>query len=92
MNLNVFRVLADLAHISSKCILIWAIHRNSSSEGMELQPLLLHILPRVSVKLTLLTRRIAPHTDFVRFCFPDQISRPLPSLAMDIRPRIQRIL
>ncbi|KUL88465.1 hypothetical protein ZTR_05441 [Talaromyces verruculosus] len=36
MNLNIFRVLADLAHISSKCILIWAIHRNSSSEGVSL--------------------------------------------------------
>ena len=35
MSMNFFRVLADLAHISSKCILIWAIHRNSSSEGME---------------------------------------------------------
>lgn len=33
MNVNVFRILADLAHISSKCILIWAIHWNSSSEG-----------------------------------------------------------
>lgn len=34
MKLNVFHVLADLAHISSKCILIWAIHRNRSAEGM----------------------------------------------------------
>lgn len=34
MNLNIFRVLADLCHISSKCILIYAIHHNRSSEGM----------------------------------------------------------
>ncbi|EEA21753.1 hypothetical protein TMatcc_008825 [Talaromyces marneffei ATCC 18224] len=36
MSMNVFRLLADLAHISSKCILIWAIHRNNSSEGVSL--------------------------------------------------------
>ncbi|QKX53532.1 uncharacterized protein TRUGW13939_00611 [Talaromyces rugulosus] len=34
--MNVFRILADVAHISSKCILIWAIHWNRSSEGVSL--------------------------------------------------------
>lgn len=34
MNLNIFRLLGDISHISSKCILIWAIHRNKSAEGM----------------------------------------------------------
>ena len=33
MQLNVFRLLGDLAHISSKCILIFAIQRNKSAEG-----------------------------------------------------------
>lgn len=31
--MNVFRILADLSHIASKCILIWAIHSNKSAEG-----------------------------------------------------------
>ncbi|KAF9049662.1 hypothetical protein BDZ89DRAFT_1154510 [Hymenopellis radicata] len=32
--MNIFRLTGDLAHISSKCILIWAIHRNKSAEGI----------------------------------------------------------
>lgn len=36
MNLNFFRLVGDLSHISSKCILIWAIHRNKSAEGVSL--------------------------------------------------------
>lgn len=38
MNKNIFRILGDLSHISSKCILIWAIHRNKSAEGTVLPP------------------------------------------------------
>ncbi|KAL5596554.1 uncharacterized protein BROUX77_007238 [Berkeleyomyces rouxiae] len=33
---NLFRILGDLSHASSKCILITAIHRNSSAEGVSL--------------------------------------------------------
>ncbi|KAK0655778.1 ER lumen protein retaining receptor-domain-containing protein [Cercophora newfieldiana] len=33
---NVFRIIADLSHISSKCILIFSIHRNRSAEGVSL--------------------------------------------------------
>ncbi|KAL2013034.1 hypothetical protein VTN00DRAFT_559 [Thermoascus crustaceus] len=36
MIFNIFRILADLSHATSKCILIWAIHRNKSSEGVSL--------------------------------------------------------
>ncbi|KAF8917104.1 ER lumen protein retaining receptor-domain-containing protein [Mucidula mucida] len=32
--MNLFRLIGDLAHISSKCILVWAIHRNKSAEGI----------------------------------------------------------
>lgn len=35
MNMNIFRLLGDISHISSKCILIWAIHRNKSAEGRD---------------------------------------------------------
>lgn len=30
---NVFRILGDVSHTLSKCILIWAIHSNKSAEG-----------------------------------------------------------
>jgi hypothetical protein len=30
----VFRILGDISHILSKCILIFAIHRNRSAEGL----------------------------------------------------------
>ncbi|KAF7376755.1 Protein-ER retention receptor [Mycena sanguinolenta] len=32
--MNIFRLLGDLAHVASKCILIWSIHRNKSAEGI----------------------------------------------------------
>ncbi|KAH0557121.1 hypothetical protein GP486_005091 [Trichoglossum hirsutum] len=34
--MNVFRILADVSHLLSKCILIWAIHWNKSAEGVSL--------------------------------------------------------
>ncbi|KAF3222733.1 hypothetical protein TWF192_008776 [Orbilia oligospora] len=36
MGLNAFRIIADLSHLSSKLILIWAIHSNRSAEGVSL--------------------------------------------------------
>lgn len=33
---NIFRILGDLSHILSKCILIFAIHRNRSAEGVSM--------------------------------------------------------
>jgi len=43
-HLNLFRVLGDVAHTASKCILIFAIHRNRSAEGVSLLTQLLYIL------------------------------------------------
>ncbi|KAI9669270.1 MAG: hypothetical protein M1829_005148 [Trizodia sp. TS-e1964] len=34
--MNVFRILGDVSHTLSKCILIWAIHSNKSAEGVSL--------------------------------------------------------
>ncbi|KAL9116912.1 MAG: hypothetical protein Q9187_006557 [Circinaria calcarea] len=34
--MNVFRILGDVSHTISKCILIWAIHTNRSAEGVSL--------------------------------------------------------
>ncbi|GAB7341609.1 hypothetical protein MBLNU457_7811t3 [Dothideomycetes sp. NU457] len=41
---NVFRVLGDVLHTSSKFILIWAIHRNKSAEGVSLITQALYLL------------------------------------------------
>ncbi|KAJ5921417.1 hypothetical protein N7466_009743 [Penicillium verhagenii] len=42
MGWNVFRYLADISHLASICILIWAIHRNKSAEGVSLLTQLLY--------------------------------------------------
>ncbi|KAK0391728.1 hypothetical protein NLU13_1227 [Sarocladium strictum] len=41
---NIFRIIGDLSHASSKCILIFAIHRNRSAEGVSLITQLLYAL------------------------------------------------
>ncbi|KAK7984996.1 ER lumen protein retaining receptor [Apiospora saccharicola] len=33
---NIFRILGDCSHLASKCILMYAIHRNRSSEGVSM--------------------------------------------------------
>ena len=42
--MNIFRILGDLSHTASKCILMYAIHRNKSAEGVSLLTQLLYIL------------------------------------------------
>ncbi|KAL4921047.1 ER lumen protein retaining receptor-domain-containing protein [Aspergillus aurantiobrunneus] len=44
MILTVPRVLADITHLSSKCVLIWTIHRNRSAEGVSLLTQMLYTL------------------------------------------------
>ncbi|KAG7292953.1 hypothetical protein NEMBOFW57_002998 [Staphylotrichum longicolle] len=41
---QVFRIAADLSHITAKCILIFSIHRNRSSEGVSLLTQLFYAL------------------------------------------------
>ncbi|EEU34267.1 uncharacterized protein NECHADRAFT_105438 [Fusarium vanettenii 77-13-4] len=41
---NLFRILGDLSHALSKCILIFAIHRNRSAEGVSLITQILYAL------------------------------------------------
>lgn len=38
MKFNVFHILGDVSHTTSKLILIWAIHSNSSAEGKPTPP------------------------------------------------------
>ncbi|KAF2767790.1 hypothetical protein EJ03DRAFT_140107 [Teratosphaeria nubilosa] len=42
-NMNVFRIAGDVSHTASKCILIGAMHRNGSAEGVSLLTQLLYI-------------------------------------------------
>lgn len=51
--MNVFRLLGDLSHISSKCILMWAIHRNKSAEGVSLLTQMLYAVVFVTRYLDL---------------------------------------
>ncbi|KAF2006380.1 hypothetical protein P154DRAFT_518000 [Amniculicola lignicola CBS 123094] len=44
MRFNVFRILGDVSHATSKLILIWAIHSNSSAEGVSLLTQVLYAL------------------------------------------------
>lgn len=30
---NVFRILGDVSHLGSICVLLWAMHKNKSAEG-----------------------------------------------------------
>ncbi|KAK4105589.1 hypothetical protein N658DRAFT_513004 [Parathielavia hyrcaniae] len=48
MGWTLFRIAADLCHITSKCILIFSIHRNRSSEGVSLLTQLFYALVFVS--------------------------------------------
>ncbi|KAL2432895.1 ER lumen protein-retaining receptor [Exophiala dermatitidis] len=43
MYMNVFRILGDVSHTASKCILIYAIHSNKSAEGVSLLTQILYI-------------------------------------------------
>ncbi|KAL9000955.1 MAG: hypothetical protein Q9169_000439 [Polycauliona sp. 2 TL-2023] len=51
---NVFRILGDLSHTVSKCILIWAIHANKSAEGVSLITQILYAIVFCSRYLDLL--------------------------------------
>jgi len=42
--MNIFRIVGDVSHGVSKCILIWAIHNNKSAEGVSLLTQLLYTL------------------------------------------------
>ncbi|KAL2158060.1 hypothetical protein VTH06DRAFT_4870 [Thermothelomyces fergusii] len=41
---TIFRIAADLSHITAKCILVFSIHRNRSSEGVSLLTQLFYAL------------------------------------------------
>ncbi|KAJ7908875.1 ER lumen protein retaining receptor-domain-containing protein [Mycena leptocephala] len=57
--MNIFRLLGDLAHMSSKGILIWSIHRNKSAEGISLLTQAMYALVFVTRYLDLVDRFIS---------------------------------
>ncbi|KAF2720904.1 hypothetical protein K431DRAFT_303955 [Polychaeton citri CBS 116435] len=54
---DLFQIIADLSHTSSKLILIFAIHRNRSAEGVSLLTQLLYVLVFITRYLDLLSPR-----------------------------------
>ena len=73
LNMNVFRILGDLSHTASKCILIWAIHDNHSAEGKRLRPWLMDSADDD------LIRCILDHSDALR-C---RLHHPIPRSLLD---------
>ncbi|PYH40936.1 ER lumen protein-retaining receptor [Aspergillus saccharolyticus JOP 1030-1] len=53
LNMNLFRALGDFSHLGSKCVLIWAIHRNQSAEGVSLLTQMLYAMVFVTRYLDL---------------------------------------
>ncbi|KAE8450676.1 hypothetical protein EG329_006021 [Mollisiaceae sp. DMI_Dod_QoI] len=53
VSMNIFRILGDVSHTLSKCILIFAIHRNHSTEGVSLITQALYCLVFISRYLNL---------------------------------------
>lgn len=71
--MNAFRILGDLSHTASKCILIWAIHNNQSAEGNRLRPQLMDSADDFVV------RCILDHPDALRW----RLHHPLPRSLLD---------
>ncbi|KAL1304046.1 hypothetical protein AAFC00_000483 [Neodothiora populina] len=65
IHFNIFRILGDVSHTVSKCILIWSIHSNTSAEGVSLITQILYILVFCSRYLDLLWS--APFHSFESF-------------------------
>ena len=70
VNMNVFRILGDVSHTASKCILIWAIHANKSAEGSHVRSWL--IFP---ANMSLI-RCFIDYADALRCCLCHPLPRP----------------
>lgn len=60
-NMNVFRILGDVSHTISKCILIWAIHTNRSAEGKKSKHLhtdFRMLIARIGAGVSLITQAL----------------------------------
>ncbi|KAJ6456496.1 ER lumen protein retaining receptor-domain-containing protein [Mycena sanguinolenta] len=57
--MNIFRLLGDMAHVVSKCILIWSIHKNKSAEGISFLTQAMYALVFVTRYLDLVFRFVS---------------------------------
>ena len=73
--MNIFRILGDLSHTASKCILIWAIHTNQSAEGMVTQRALVNSADQSP------SRRVIDNPNALRCRLSDTLFGPLLGLA-----------
>lgn len=75
---NIFRILADVSHTLSKCILVLAIHANRSAEGEQLPD-----FNQIQQSLSII-RRVPNHPDILLGSF----LRALPSASTmaELRP------
>ena len=69
--MNVFRILGDVSHTASKCILIWAIHSNRSAEGIHLPSCLMNSADDRSF------RCVIDYPGALRWCLHHTIPRSL---------------
>lgn len=84
--MNVFRVLGDVSHTLSKCILIWAIHSNKSAEGK-------HLYSSIPQRFTVdgRVRCVTDHADALRCSLPHSLPRSVlgvaGNLVLEFRPQ-----
>lgn len=86
MRWNIFRYLADLSHLASICILVWAIHKNKSAEGMLIRSLG-RVLGHSFADTCLLFRCFTPHADALRARIRDSIPGYTCSINMELCSR-----
>ncbi|KZV87134.1 hypothetical protein EXIGLDRAFT_724082 [Exidia glandulosa HHB12029] len=67
--MNIFRILGDFAHFTSKCILIWAIHSNKSAEGVSLYTQAMYALVFVTRYLDLFWSWISFYNTFMKLFY-----------------------
>ncbi|KAF7334778.1 Protein-ER retention receptor [Mycena sanguinolenta] len=67
--MNIFRLLGDLAHVASKCILIWSIHKNKSAEGISFLTQVMYALVFVTRYLDLYFRFISIYNTVMKIFY-----------------------
>ncbi|KAF7376757.1 putative Protein-ER retention receptor [Mycena sanguinolenta] len=67
--MNIFRLLGDLAHVASKCILIWSIHKNKSAEGISFLTQAMYALVFVTRYLDLYFRFISIYNTVMKIFY-----------------------
>ncbi|KAJ6542313.1 ER lumen protein retaining receptor-domain-containing protein [Mycena vulgaris] len=67
--MNPFRLMGDLSHLVSKCILIWSIHRNKSAEGISFLTQAMYALVFVTRYLDVAMRFVSPYNTMFKVVY-----------------------